>query len=102
MRVVIAAGGTAGHVYPGLAVARALADLGHDVGFVGTADRLEARLVPAAGFDFHPITARPFVRKLSFDAARAPIAALSAVRQCRPLVRGAAVVLGMGGYASVP
>jgi UDP-N-acetylglucosamine--N-acetylmuramyl-(pentapeptide) pyrophosphoryl-undecaprenol N-acetylglucosamine transferase len=102
MRFVIAAGGTAGHVYPGLALAGSLVDQGHDVSFVGTADRLEASLVPAAGFEFHAVRARPFVRKASLAAVKAPIVALGTVRECRPLVRGVDAVVGMGGYVSVP
>jgi UDP-N-acetylglucosamine--N-acetylmuramyl-(pentapeptide) pyrophosphoryl-undecaprenol N-acetylglucosamine transferase len=102
MRFVIAAGGTAGHVYPGLALARALVGEGHDVSFVGTAERLEASLVPAAGFEFHSIRARPFVRKASLAAVRAPFVALRTVRECRPLVRGTDALVGMGGYVSVP
>jgi UDP-N-acetylglucosamine--N-acetylmuramyl-(pentapeptide) pyrophosphoryl-undecaprenol N-acetylglucosamine transferase len=100
-RIVIAAGGTAGHVYPGLALARALAQRGRQVAFVGTEGGLEATLVPTAGFEFHGVTARPFRRELSVAAVRAPMVALRSVRQCRGLVRGAEVVVGMGGYASV-
>ncbi|MCL4288242.1 MAG: glycosyltransferase, partial [Thermoleophilia bacterium] len=51
VRVVIAAGGTAGHVVPALAVAAALAERGVAVSFVGTRDRAEAELVPAAGYE---------------------------------------------------
>jgi UDP-N-acetylglucosamine--N-acetylmuramyl-(pentapeptide) pyrophosphoryl-undecaprenol N-acetylglucosamine transferase len=102
MRVVIAAGGTAGHVYPGLSLGRALADRGHDVSFVGTAEHLEARLVPAAGFSFHPVPAAPFARKVSLATARAPFVALSTVRRCRPLIDGMDAVVGLGGYVSVP
>ena len=102
MRFVIAAGGTAGHIYPGLALARALVREGHEVSFLGTSDRLEASLIPAAGFDFHPVRARPFVRKVSLAAVQAPFVALATVRECRPLVRGADAVVGMGGYVSVP
>jgi UDP-N-acetylglucosamine--N-acetylmuramyl-(pentapeptide) pyrophosphoryl-undecaprenol N-acetylglucosamine transferase len=102
VRFVVAAGGTAGHVYPGLALGRALADLGHEVSFVGTEEHLEARLVPEAGFPFHAVRARPFVRKVSLAAAAAPFVALATVRECRPLVRTADAVVGMGGYVSVP
>lgn len=102
MRVAIAGGGTAGHVYPGLALARALRERGHDVVFLGTAAGLEGRLVPAAGFTFHAITARPFVRRLSLGSLQAPFVALRAVRQCRPVVWESDVVVGMGGYVSVP
>ena len=102
MHVVIAGGGTAGHVYPGLSLARTLRDRGHEVSFLGTASGLEARLVPAAGFAFHVIEARPFVRRLSLASVRAPFAAVRAVRECRGLVWEADAVVGMGGYVSVP
>jgi UDP-N-acetylglucosamine--N-acetylmuramyl-(pentapeptide) pyrophosphoryl-undecaprenol N-acetylglucosamine transferase len=99
--VVIAGGGTAGHVFPGLALAGALRDRGHLVAFIGTDRGLESRLVPAEGFTFHAVTATPLVRHVSMAAARAPFAALAAMRTCRPLVRKARAVVGMGGYASV-
>ncbi len=103
MNVVIAGGGTAGHVFPALAVARRLADdHGAEVRFIGTARGLERDLVPEAGFALTTIDARPFLRKVSIDAARAPIALLRSVGDCRPLTDQADVVLGMGGYASGP
>ena len=102
MRIVIAGGGTAGHVFPGLALANELRARGHRVSFAGTARGLEARLVPEAKFDFHPIEASPFVRRLSLAALRAPIVAMRAVRQSRRIVTGSDVVVGMGGYVSVP
>jgi UDP-N-acetylglucosamine--N-acetylmuramyl-(pentapeptide) pyrophosphoryl-undecaprenol N-acetylglucosamine transferase len=102
MRVAIVGGGTAGHVYPGLALARTLRERGNEVTFLGTETGLEARLVSAAGFPFRVIRARPFVRQRSLAAIRAPFVAMAAVRECRPLVREANVVVGMGGYVSVP
>lgn len=102
LRVVIAGGGTAGHVFPGLALARTLASRGHEVAFVGTARGLEARLVPAAGFEFREVEASPFARRVSLAAVKAPFTALRAVRHSREAVSGADVVVGMGGYVSVP
>ncbi len=103
MRVLIAGGGTAGHVFPALALARRLADHhGAEVSFAGTTTGQEARLVPAAGFPFFEIEARPFVRKVSVGALRAPVTALGSVRRVRPLVEVADVVVGMGGFVSVP
>jgi UDP-N-acetylglucosamine--N-acetylmuramyl-(pentapeptide) pyrophosphoryl-undecaprenol N-acetylglucosamine transferase len=102
VRVLIAGGGTAGHVFPALAVARRLRELGHAVRFAGTAAGQEARLVPAEGFAFERVEASPFVRKVSPRAASAPAIALRSVVRCRPLVEAAEVVLGMGGYVSVP
>jgi UDP-N-acetylglucosamine--N-acetylmuramyl-(pentapeptide) pyrophosphoryl-undecaprenol N-acetylglucosamine transferase len=102
MNVVIAGGGTAGHVFPAIAVAERLRDAGHVIRFVGSPDGQEARLVPAAGFDFHAVSAQKMVRKLSARTVSAPIVALRSVRDCRPLVRGADAVLGVGGYVSAP
>jgi UDP-N-acetylglucosamine--N-acetylmuramyl-(pentapeptide) pyrophosphoryl-undecaprenol N-acetylglucosamine transferase len=101
-RIVIAGGGTAGHVIPGLALARILEARGHDVSFVGTAHGIEARLIPGAGFEFHAVPARPFVRKVSWGALSAPFIALRAVAAARTLVRDSGAVIGMGGYVSVP
>ncbi len=102
LRVVVAGGGTAGHVFPGLALGRSLRERGHEVAFAGTARGVEARLVPAAGFEFHELEASPFVRRPSVSALRAPVVTLRAVRRSRRIVRGAHVVVGMGGYVSVP
>jgi len=103
MRVVLAAGGTAGHIFPGLALARRLRD-GHgaEVLFVGRAGGQESRLIPAAGFRLVTVESRPFVRRLSPAALAAPVAALRAARRARRVVRGADVAVGMGGYTSVP
>jgi UDP-N-acetylglucosamine--N-acetylmuramyl-(pentapeptide) pyrophosphoryl-undecaprenol N-acetylglucosamine transferase len=100
-RFVIAGGGTAGHVIPGLALATVLRQRGHDVSFVGTALGLEALLVAEAGFPFHPVPARPLVRRISLDALRASYVALRAVGVARRAVGGADAVVGMGGYVSV-
>ncbi len=103
MRVVIGTGGTAGHVFPAVATALRLRDrLGAEVVFVGRAEGQEAELVPAAGFPLVTVEAVPFRRALSMATLRAPFAALRAARECRSVVRGATVVVGMGGYVSVP
>lgn len=102
MRVLIAGGGTAGHVFPALALGRRLARDDHQVRFAGTATGQEATLVPAAGFELARVQASPFVRALSLRSAAAPVVALRSVAHARPLVEGADVVVGMGGYVSVP
>jgi UDP-N-acetylglucosamine--N-acetylmuramyl-(pentapeptide) pyrophosphoryl-undecaprenol N-acetylglucosamine transferase len=102
VRIVIAGGGTAGHVSPSIAVADRLRDEGADVEFVGSPTGQEASLVPAAGYRFHPVAARPFPRELSLRSIAAPLVALRSVAACRPIVRGAGVLIGMGGYASIP
>ncbi len=103
VRVLIAGGGTAGHVFPAIALAQRLAEAhGADVRFVGTERGLESRLVLQAGFAFTAVEARPFVGKPSWQAVAAPAVAIRSVRQCRPLAEEADVVVGMGGYVSVP
>ena len=102
MRILIAGGGTAGHVFPALALAGRFVEGGHDVRFAGTATGQEAVLVPAAGFAFETVRAQPLVRKVSIRALTAPVEAVRSVGDCRPLVEEADVVLGMGGYVSVP
>ena len=103
MRVVVAGGGTAGHVSPALALAHTLAaEHGADVRFLGTATGLESRLVPAAGFPFTAVKAKPLERRLSPRSLAAPVTAVRSVSACGPVVRGADVVVGVGGYVSVP
>ena len=102
-RIVIAAGGTAGHVVPALAVADALTGLGADVLFVG-GGRAEAELVPAAGYRFHALSVAGIDRRNPLRAARALALALRATGRARRLLRhvGAEAVLGAGGYVAGP
>jgi len=102
-RVVIAAGGTAGHVVPALAVADALRAEGAQVVFVG-GERAERTLVPGAGFALHPIAVEGLSRSNPVRAVRAGLRAAAAVRAAeRILARERAdVVMGGGGYVSGP
>jgi UDP-N-acetylglucosamine--N-acetylmuramyl-(pentapeptide) pyrophosphoryl-undecaprenol N-acetylglucosamine transferase len=102
-RIVIAAGGTAGHVAPALAVARALRDEGADVVFIG-GDRAEASLVPAAGFALHRLALEGVSRTNPLRALRALGLAGVAVLGARDLLRTIAprAVLGGGGYVAAP
>ncbi len=103
----IAGGGTAGHVLPGLAIAEAMVDAGHDratIRFVGSERGPDATLVPAAGFALDTVAGRGIPRKLSWAslAAAASIvrgvwSGIGLMRRMRP-----AVVVVLGGYASVP
>ena len=95
-------GGTAGHVFPAVAVAERLRAAGHDVRFVGSAVGQEAALVPAAGFPFVPVRVAPAQTRLSLHTAKALWLSLAAARAVRPLVRSCDVVVGIGGYASAP
>lgn len=102
---VIAGGGTAGHLLPGLALARALVDAGHDpssIHFVGAERGPEVDLVPAAGFTVDVLPGRGIQRRLSFasvaavfDLVRALVRGVALVRRLRPRT-----VVVLGGYAS--
>jgi UDP-N-acetylglucosamine--N-acetylmuramyl-(pentapeptide) pyrophosphoryl-undecaprenol N-acetylglucosamine transferase len=102
-RVVIAAGGTAGHVVPALAVADALRASGADVLFVG-GERAEAQLVPAAGYAFHPIQVAGIDRHNPLKALRAVLLAALALPRALRLLRQLRpdVVIGGGGYVAGP
>jgi UDP-N-acetylglucosamine--N-acetylmuramyl-(pentapeptide) pyrophosphoryl-undecaprenol N-acetylglucosamine transferase len=101
--IVIAAGGTAGHVVPALAVADSLRSQGADVEFIG-GERAESELVPAAGYPFHRLRVQGIDRKNPLRAARAVLLAARATGRARRLLReiGADAVLGGGGYVAGP
>lgn len=103
MRAVIAAGGTAGHVVPALAVADALRASGADVHFVG-GERAERTLVPEAGYPLEALDVVGLDRKDPVKAARAALkAVLAVVRSLRILRRlRPDAVLGGGGYVAGP
>jgi UDP-N-acetylglucosamine--N-acetylmuramyl-(pentapeptide) pyrophosphoryl-undecaprenol N-acetylglucosamine transferase len=103
MRIAIAAGGTAGHVVPALAIAGALRDRGAEVEFVG-GERAEAELVPAAGYPFHRLAVAGLDRSSPLRAARAGGLATVAVPRARRLLRriGADAAIGGGGYVAGP
>ena len=102
-RIVIGAGGTAGHVVPALAVADALRAEGAEVTFVG-GDRAELELVPAAGYELRTLRVMPLPRGHPLKAVRAALVAAAAVREARRIVkelRPAAILAG-GGYVAGP
>lgn len=104
--VVLAGGGTAGHVEPAMAVADALKALDPRVRItaLGTARGLETRLVPERGYHLELITPVPLPRKPSGDLARLPPRVWRAVRETRAVLDDVAadVVIGFGGYVALP
>src|SRR5918912_186822 len=104
LRGLIAAGGTAGHVLPALAVAEALQERGVKVTFAGSPDRAEARLVPEAGFELDTFRSAGLPRRPGLALARALLVAAGAPAACLRILRRRRpdVVLGGGGYVSGP
>ena len=100
---MIAAGGTAGHVVPALAIADALRAEGAEVVFAG-GERAEAQLVPAAGYELEPLRVEGISRSNPLKAARAVVRAAGAVGAARRILarHGADAVLGGGGYVAGP
>ena len=104
--IVLAGGGTAGHVEPALAVADALsaAQPGIRVSALGTARGLETRLVPERGYDLRLVTPVPLPRRLNLDLLRLPLRVRRSVKETRAVLDAvdADVVVGFGGYVAVP
>jgi len=106
LSVVLAGGGTAGHVEPAMAVADALREIDPSVRItaLGTERGLETRLVPDRGYDLELIVPVPLPRRLTGDLVRLPLRVRRAVRQTRAVFDnvGADVVIGFGGYVALP
>ena len=106
MKILICGGGTAGHVYPGLALAEAIkkAEPEAEIVWVGTADGLEADLVPAAGYSFRVLDVSGLIRRPSVEAVKSLYQMAGAYRAAGKLLKQErpGIVVGMGGYAGLP
>jgi UDP-N-acetylglucosamine--N-acetylmuramyl-(pentapeptide) pyrophosphoryl-undecaprenol N-acetylglucosamine transferase len=105
--VVLAGGGTAGHVIPALAIAEALVADGRarqDVRFVGARRGIEATMVPAAGYTVELLALRNFPRRISLRLILAAFDQIRALLRCWTVMsrRRAAAVVSVGGYVSAP
>ena len=110
MKILFAAGGTGGHINPALATAGEIRERYPDaeILFVGTKDKMEAKLVPAAGFDFTTIKISGFQRKLSIENIIRNLKTIFYLLFCTFSVKKILkkfkpdVVVGFGGYVSGP
>lgn len=110
MKVLLTGGGTGGHIYPALAVARRLAEIEPelDLLYVGTKRGLESTIVPEEGIPFRAIEIEGFKRKLDFEGikynAKSIGLFLKSIREARKIIREFKpdVVVGTGGYVSAP
>ena len=105
-RVVLVTGGTAGHVYPALAIAEAYkqAVAPIEVLFFGTGDGFEAQLIPCYGYSLRVVRSRPIVGESPFGKVRTVGGLAGAFMRARQMLIEAKpeLVVGFGGYASVP
>lgn len=104
LKILIMAGGTGGHVFPALAVARELQSRGASVSWLGTARGIEARLVPAAQIELHLLPVQGIRGRGIAGLFKAPALVTWAVWRALKLVRNIKpdLVLGFGGFASGP
>jgi len=106
LRVILAGGGTGGHIYPAIALAKEILRRypDADILFVGAARGMEREIVPAAGFRLTTLEITSFPRRLSFKQVQSGWLALRAALAASGLVREFAphVVVGTGGYAAGP
>ena len=106
MKVLIAGGGTGGHVNPGLAIAKYIKDKNPeaDITFVGTQKGLETKLVPREGYVLETITVRGFKRKISLDTVVAVKELIQSFFQASKLLKRLKpdIVIGTGGYVCGP
>ncbi|MDG2949066.1 undecaprenyldiphospho-muramoylpentapeptide beta-N-acetylglucosaminyltransferase [Exercitatus varius] len=103
-KLLVMAGGTGGHVFPAIAVAQQLQQQGWEVQWLGTADRMEAQLVPKHGIKINFIQISGLRGKGLFALLKAPFAIFRAVLQASKIIKQYQphAVLGMGGYVSGP
>ncbi|MFN3233982.1 MAG: undecaprenyldiphospho-muramoylpentapeptide beta-N-acetylglucosaminyltransferase [Gammaproteobacteria bacterium] len=104
MKVLMMAGGTGGHVIPGLAIAEALIERQHDVTWLGTKSGFEAQLIPQAGYPIEYLEIQGVRGRGLKHWLMAPIRLYKSVMQARKILKSLTpdLVIGMGGYASAP
>lgn len=103
MKVIITAGGTAGHINPAIALAQELEDRGHQVIFAGTPNRLEARLVPQSGYNFVAFDAKGFNRSKPWTIISAFVVLMKSTAQAKAWLKKEKpdIVVGFGSYVSI-
>lgn len=106
MKVLLAGGGTGGHVYPAIAIANKIKENNPDceILFVGTDKGIESEIVPKAGFEFKTVTVQGFKRKIDLDNLKRVFKLCKGLEQSRRIVKKFKpdIVIGTGGYVSGP
>ncbi|MCF2948599.1 undecaprenyldiphospho-muramoylpentapeptide beta-N-acetylglucosaminyltransferase [Paraglaciecola aquimarina] len=103
-RILVMAGGTGGHVFPGLAVAKDLAAKGWQVHWLGTKGRMEAQLVPQAGYEISFIDVVGVRNNGLLKLLAAPFKVIKSIYQAHKVIKQYKpnLVIGLGGFASGP
>ena len=106
MKVLLAGGGTGGHVYPAIAIANKIKEHNPDceILFVGTKNGIESEIVPKAGFELKTVTVQGFKRKIDLDNIKSVFKLCKGLEQSRRIVKKYKpdIVIGTGGYVSGP
>ena len=106
MKILLAGGGTAGHINPAIAIAKyaITQDKNCEILFVGKAGGMESRLVPAAGFDIEYIEIEGLKRKLTLSNIKTAVKLVTSVSKCKKIIKRFKpdVVVGTGGYVCAP
>ena len=106
MKVLLSGGGTGGHVYPAIAIAKKIQEDYPDaeILFVGTENGIESEIVPKNGFDIKTITVQGFKRKIDLDNVKRGFKLMRGLNQARKIVKefNPDIVIGTGGYVSGP
>lgn len=106
MKVLISGGGTGGHIYPAIAIAKKIKKRykNADILYVGTEKGMESELVPKEGLNFKPIRVKGFNRKLSIDTLRSVKELILGLNDARKIIRDYSpdLVIGTGGYVCGP
>ena len=106
MKVLLAGGGTGGHVYPAIAIANKIKEHNPDceILFVGTKNGIESEIVPKAGFELKTVTVQGFKRKIDFDNVKRVFKLCKGLEHSSRIVKKYKpdIVIGTGGYVSGP
>ena len=106
MKILLAGGGTGGHVYPAIAIANKIKEHNPDceILFVGTKNGIESEIVPKAGFELKTVTVQGFKRKIDLDNIKRVFKLCKGLEQSRRIVKKYKpdIVIGTGGYVSGP
>lgn len=101
MRIMIAAGGTGGHIYPALTLADALKDKGHKITFVGSNDRMEKETIPSFDYDFIGLDVYSTQGSI-FKKIKSLFSLIKGYKRCLKLLNGYDLAIGFGNYITVP